>query len=405
MYKKKHTFFTLAALFITLLFSCKSNRDQENIRYKSIQFSKEDLRYNFTSQSTIFGLGDPFDFAFYYDQRTNSEYIYQLKGMSENEVSVLKFELDHLNATSVLIDTIYLEQFSVQPKTHSLWLFISEENVLGVIKKDVLNHGTVHLDSIFYYQGHDFMGKFPLKLMEVENQVASYSSRFNKIISNRFLEKYVPVYQYHVPFDSKLEIPRLIDVKEQKGMWFLKEKFEELTKEQYYLLEAPFIIYQSDRISKLNPGTGTIDVFYPDEEHIESVEIPNVPFKYLISDNASLYKKVLEEESDYWYDFMYNPYRKQYYLFQHISQKHNENRSSEDFKGPDCMWGRILMLDENYNYIGDTVINSANEIKTIIHPKFPTLDGYWTIEIDSVINQSTETIFNVSFQKMVLHEK
>ena len=187
-------------------------------------------------------------------------------------------------------------------------------------------------------------------------------------------------------------------------MWSVGENFQSLSEEQHDLVETPFTIHHVDRVCHLNPGVPVINIYYPELNEFETIQIPTVAFNTPIDAVESEHKKIVKHESDYWLDFIYNPYLKSYYLFQHIGQPYFDASGNVADLDPDEGWLKILILDAQFNYIGDTTITNEQEYKTVHHPKLPMPNGYISLEFDQVVNDSTGTVFYMNFQKMILHE-
>jgi hypothetical protein len=365
-----------------------------------VQLIKSEKRYEMISDQTH-GFGTPFDFSYFYDTLSDAEYIYQHFVDDEGGVKVLKYEVNKNEKPLDILDTFRLKGFFIEPSTtQSLYLNVFAHDSFYFFKNGIHENDSL----LVYFQNrlvkrsrfsHNYFGR---------TAYVGYNIRFNRLVSPKHMENIYPVY---IPGLNKVEYiksPLFVDSKNKatKGLWAISNHYTELTEIQTSIVESGFSIHLNDRIVYLDPTSETIDLYFPYNQKLKSIKIPHVQFDEKVSDNLTTYQNIMNEETDYWFDFIYNPYLKVYILFQHEGRPYFDKEGDIAVVDPKDIWARIILLDEEFSYISTQEIPYGEELLDIINPKFPTPDGYITIEIDSVCNFSEGVRYFVGLQKMIL---
>ena len=181
--------FQIAALAV-LLVSC-GNKNEFALEElpETLVFETDTLMYKFTSR-VVHGIGTPFDFCYFYDESTNLEYVYQIEMGLKKEAHVIKYLLGDQPQPITVLDTFHLDAFCVEPTISSLYLSVTAEDSLILIK-----NSHAEMDSIYTFYQDQFLSKQKF-LTENGNHhfVTDYNIRFNKIVSSNFVADVYPIY-------------------------------------------------------------------------------------------------------------------------------------------------------------------------------------------------------------------
>ncbi len=396
-------FFQIVGL-IALLFSCTNNSSNAHDDYKNtLTFQEDSVSYTFESRSSIYGLGTPFDFCYYYDAEKDKEYVYQIYINPNKTAEVVKNELSGETNTVRVRDTFKLSNLSVGPLVSSLYLSVTALDSLVIIKKSRTDK-----DSVYSYYQASLIDRQKLKTQNNGHQfVTDYNVRYNKIVSSNLVTGIYPIYTRKMEKEAFLKLPQFMNTTQQQntsGLWSISEHYPQLTDQQFSFLQAQFSIHLKDKVCHLDPGSTSIDVYTPANDAHNSIAISGVAFENPIAKNNSAYTTVIEVEADYWYDFMYNPYLEVYILIQHVGTPYFDADGNLFERKDGDLWAKVVVLDSDFKFINLKELTYKDESPAIINPKFPTKDGYVYIDIVGSTADTLGVIYTVEMKKKILGE-
>ena len=317
--------------------------------------------------------GSPVDVVYHYDHTLEKEYVFQMFLKSDTNSFLTKGEFLE-NGGFKQIDSVKLSMINTSHNFRYL------TNYVLSIDTFVLVLTTSHGENSIYKFKHNRIDQIT-KLEAVYIQDLMYISEYvpyvNQIFSDQYISKVLPAYSITENFGDLKQSYGVIaqDSNHYLGVWLKCNACSSMSKEAFFFLYRDFSIHERNRVVHLYPTSNQIEMYNPVVKRKTYKALDCVDFsknKYNVS------SKIMEVENTYWQGFIYNPFRKEYYLILHEPYPYfGEDGISPYMHKPDDIRARIFVLDTNFDLKFEKVIlEKQYDLSLVKSVKKPYPNGY-----------------------------
>lgn len=357
-------------LYLILLCSCESNPrivSNDLIDLPEGQFLTPDFKVD----NSLTGRGSAFFLSSIYDGKANKNYIYTLNG--NPPISIVKHEMDS-SYTLLSTDTLMY-------RTH-----VDSSNVISSM------FYTIGVDSFAIIESLE-VGQYRLQLLYGRNssKTTSFNSLYdglqisptflsskNQILSDQFIGTCYPVYYHNTKIPESFSRPNFLYISDSlktKGLWSIEKRPSNLNPISYDVLRIGFSIHTKNRIYHINRDGKDVEVFFPLSGVLKKISLPISSFQNPLHKNLDKSLVEVFTESDYWTHFIYNKYKKEYYLVQHIGLPYyNTDGITKRIVDQKEITSILYQFDKDFNLIQSYNIPRERQFSTVL-PLFSTSEG------------------------------
>lgn len=364
-------------LILVLFFYNYNNDESKSMLTTEISIG-DTLEVNLDVSYTFPNSGSPFHLSYTYDKTLESAYIYQLKLHGDKQSSIIKFKIDSLQSSIQPIDTFSIREVEIKPSS-----FISA--MFYTIGLDSFAITTLHNndESVLYtiVKNHSINKSYFCSEDEYGSISQTYYNSKNQILSNNYMLSCFPIYHYNPTLPEAFTWPNFIwnpSRDKIKGLWSIGQSIPSDNMLIYDILRLGFSIHCKDKIYYLKQCSEHVEVFYPEKENTSFHKLYLPPLTNKIGGKIDQNLVEIYEESDYWIQFVYNRYKNQFYLVQHIGYPYyNVDGIHPREKKRNEITSKLYVLDESFNTIKTVLIPRFKQFSTVL-PIFPTKAGVIT---------------------------
>lgn len=357
-------------LYLILLCSCEPNTkivSDDRIDLPEGQF----LTPDFKVANSLTGRGSAFFLSSIYDGKANKNYIYKMN--DHLPISVVKYEMDSsytLLSTDTLMYRTHLHSSNGKPLVFY---------TIGVDSFVVIESSEVGQDRLHFLYGQNAIRITRFDSLYNGQQISpTFLSSKNQILSDQYIETCYPVYYHDAKIPESFCQPNFLyksDSLKTRGLWPVEKRPSNLNPISYDILRIGFSIHTKDRIYHLDRDGREVEVFFPLSGVLNKIPLPIPAFQDPLYKNLDKSLVEVFTESDYWTHFIYNTYKKEYYLVQHIGLPYyNTDGITKRMIDQNEITSILYRLDKDFNLIQTYNIPRERQFSTVL-PIFPTSEG------------------------------